>query len=100
MDNSGKEKEALALIAEAEKKTKSSQSFFASMFGGSSKLEEACEMYIRAANMFKMAKNWSAKHHVSIAEIYESELVDIDKASVCVCVCVCVSGPPALWGFY
>ncbi|MGH0169611.1 UNVERIFIED_CONTAM: hypothetical protein FKN15_056645 [Acipenser sinensis] len=59
MDNSGKEKEALALIAEAEKKTKSSQSFFASMFGGSSKLEEACEMYIRAANMFKMGKNWS-----------------------------------------
>ncbi|KAK1150736.1 alpha-soluble NSF attachment protein [Acipenser oxyrinchus oxyrinchus] len=141
MDNSGKEKEALALIAEAEKKMKSSQSFFANMFGGSSKLEEACEMYARAANMFKMAKNWSAagnafaqagqlhlqqqskhdaatsfidagnafkkadpqeainclnraieiytdmgrftiaaKHHVSIAEIYESELVDIDKA--------------------
>ncbi|MGH0179535.1 UNVERIFIED_CONTAM: hypothetical protein FKN15_001487 [Acipenser sinensis] len=60
MDNSGKEKEALALIAEAEKKMKSSQSFFANMFGGSSKLEEACEMYARAANMFKMAKNWSA----------------------------------------
>ncbi|RXM34044.1 Beta-soluble NSF attachment protein [Acipenser ruthenus] len=33
MDNSGKEKEALALIAEAEKKMKSSQSFFANMFG-------------------------------------------------------------------
>uniref|UniRef100_A0A669DN23 N-ethylmaleimide-sensitive factor attachment protein, beta b n=1 Tax=Oreochromis niloticus TaxID=8128 RepID=A0A669DN23_ORENI len=104
-------------------------------------LEEACEMYCRAANMFKMAKNWSgagnafckaarlhlqlqnkhdcatsfidagnaykksdpneaikclnaaidiytdmgrftiaAKHHISIAEIYESELVDIEKA--------------------
>ncbi|XP_060779979.1 N-ethylmaleimide-sensitive factor attachment protein, alpha b [Neoarius graeffei] len=141
MDNSAKEKEAMVLMAEAEKKVKSSQSFFGSLFGGSSKMEEACDMYGRAANMFKMAKNWSAagnafcqaallhlqiqskhdaatnfidagnafkkadpqeaincliraieiytdmgrftiaaKHHVSIAEIYESELVDIDKA--------------------
>uniref|UniRef100_A0A3Q1J868 N-ethylmaleimide-sensitive factor attachment protein, beta b n=1 Tax=Anabas testudineus TaxID=64144 RepID=A0A3Q1J868_ANATE len=108
---------------------------------GHHKVEEACEMYCRAANMFKMAKNWSAagnafcktarlqmqlqnkhdcatsfidagnaykksdpneaikclnaaidiytdmgrftiaaKHHISIAEIYESELVDIEKA--------------------
>ncbi|KAG5269049.1 N-ethylmaleimide-sensitive factor attachment protein, alpha b [Sardina pilchardus] len=141
MDNSGKEKEAMALMAEAEKKVKSSQSFFGSLFGGSSKQEEACDMYARAANMFKMAKNWSAagnafsqaallhlqmqskhdaatnfidagnafkkadpqeainclnraieiytdmgrftiaaKHHITIAEVYETELVDIDKA--------------------
>ena len=33
MDNSGKEKEAMALMAEAEKKMKSSQSFFGSLFG-------------------------------------------------------------------
>uniref|UniRef100_A0A7N5ZZ03 N-ethylmaleimide-sensitive factor attachment protein, alpha b n=1 Tax=Anabas testudineus TaxID=64144 RepID=A0A7N5ZZ03_ANATE len=140
MDNSGKEKEAMALMAEAEKKLKSSQSFFGSLFGGSSKLEEACDMYVRAANMYKMAKNWcaagnafsqaahlhlqmqskhdaatnfidagnafkkadpqeainclnraieiytdmgrftiAAKHHITIAEIYETELVDIDK---------------------
>ncbi|XP_028979127.1 N-ethylmaleimide-sensitive factor attachment protein, alpha b [Esox lucius] len=141
MDNSGKEKEASALMAEAEKKLKSSQSFFGALFGGSSKVEEACDMYARAANMYKMAKNWSAagnafcqaarlhlqvqskhdaatnfidagnafkkadpqeainclnraieiytdmgrftiaaKHHISIAEIFETELVDIDKA--------------------
>uniref|UniRef100_A0A6I8SUM9 NSF attachment protein alpha n=1 Tax=Xenopus tropicalis TaxID=8364 RepID=A0A6I8SUM9_XENTR len=140
MDNSGKEKEALQLLAEADKKVKSSQSFFSGLFGGSSKMEEACDLYARAANMFKMAKNWSAagnafcqaaqihlqvqskhdaatnfvdagnafkksdpqgkrgpscllnesfffskftiaaKHHISIAEIYESELVDIEKA--------------------
>ncbi|XP_039454703.1 N-ethylmaleimide-sensitive factor attachment protein, beta b isoform X2 [Oreochromis aureus] len=110
-------------------------------YWGHHKVEEACEMYCRAANMFKMAKNWSgagnafckaarlhlqlqnkhdcatsfidagnaykksdpneaikclnaaidiytdmgrftiaAKHHISIAEIYESELVDIEKA--------------------
>ncbi|XP_076867282.1 N-ethylmaleimide-sensitive factor attachment protein, alpha a isoform X1 [Brachyhypopomus gauderio] len=141
MDYSGKEKEAMALIAEADKKMKTSGSFFGTFFGSSSKAEEACDMYVRAANMFKMAKNWhaagdafckaaklqlqiqskhdaamhfidagnaykkadpqeaikcltraidiytdmgrftiAAKHHISIAEIYESELVDTDKA--------------------
>nr|KAF6272686.1 NSF attachment protein alpha [Myotis myotis] len=141
MDNSGKEAEAMALLAEADRKVKNSQSFFSGLFGGSSKTEEACEIYARAANMFKMAKNWSAagnafcqaaqlhlqlqnkhdaatcfvdagnafkkadpqeainclmraieiytdmgrftiaaKHHISIAEIYETELVDIEKA--------------------
>lgn len=141
MDNSGKEKEASALMAEAEKKVKSSQSFLGGLFGGSSKLEEACDLYTRAANMYKMAKNWcaagnafsqaallhlqmqskhdaatnfidagnafkkadpqeainclnraieiytdmgrftiAAKHHITIAEIFETELVDIDKA--------------------
>ncbi|XP_029372966.1 N-ethylmaleimide-sensitive factor attachment protein, alpha b isoform X3 [Echeneis naucrates] len=102
MEHSGKEKEAMALMAEAEKKVKSSTSFFGALFGGSSKLEEACDMYVRAANMYKMAKNWceainclnraieiytdmgrftiAAKHHITIAEIFETELVDIDKA--------------------
>uniref|UniRef100_A0AAQ5XKX6 N-ethylmaleimide-sensitive factor attachment protein, beta b n=1 Tax=Amphiprion ocellaris TaxID=80972 RepID=A0AAQ5XKX6_AMPOC len=141
MDNSGKEKEAIQLMADADKKVKSSGSFLGGMFGGGHhKVEEACEMYCRAANMFKMAKNWSAagnafckaarlhmqlqnkhdcatsfidagnaykksdpneaikclnasidiytdmgrftiaaKHHISIAEIYESDLVDIEK---------------------
>uniref|UniRef100_A0A8P4KEL8 N-ethylmaleimide-sensitive factor attachment protein, alpha b n=1 Tax=Dicentrarchus labrax TaxID=13489 RepID=A0A8P4KEL8_DICLA len=147
MDNSGKEKEAMALIAEAEKKMKSSTSFFGALFGGSSKTEEACDMYVRAANMYKMAKNWcaagnafsqaarlhlqmqskhdaatnfidagnafkkadpqeainclnraieiytdmgrftiAAKHHISIAEIYETELVDIDKVRSNICL--------------
>ncbi|KAK2500822.1 hypothetical protein MC885_013688 [Smutsia gigantea] len=142
MNNSGKEAEAIALLAEAERKVKNSQSFFSGLFGGSSKIEEACEIYTRAANMFKMAKKWSAagnafcqaaqlhlqlpskhdaaacfvdagnsfkkadpqeainclmraieiytdmgrftiaaKHHISIAEIYETELVDIEKVS-------------------
>ncbi|MCI4394521.1 hypothetical protein PGIGA_G00169910 [Pangasianodon gigas] len=141
MDYSGKEKEAMALIAEADKKMKMSGSFFGTFFGSSSKAEEACDMYTRAANMFKMAKNWraagdafckaakvhlktqskhnaavsfidagnaykkadpqeaikclsraidiytdmgrftiAAKHHITVAEIYESDLLDIDKA--------------------
>ncbi|KFV05435.1 Beta-soluble NSF attachment protein, partial [Pterocles gutturalis] len=29
-------------------------------FRGNTRVEEACEMYTRAANMFKIAKNWSA----------------------------------------
>ncbi|KAK1787586.1 hypothetical protein P4O66_016085 [Electrophorus voltai] len=141
MDGSGREREAWALTAEADKKMKTLGSLFGTFFGSSSKAEEACDMYVRAANMFKMAKNWhaagdafrkaaklrlrmqskhdaavhfidagnaykktdpqeaiqcltraidiytdmgrftiAAKHHISVAEIYESELVDIDKA--------------------
>uniref|UniRef100_A0AAZ3PYW3 Beta-soluble NSF attachment protein n=1 Tax=Oncorhynchus tshawytscha TaxID=74940 RepID=A0AAZ3PYW3_ONCTS len=60
MDNSGKEKEAIQLMADADKKVKTSGSFLGGMFGGPHKVEEACEMYCRAANMFKMAKNWNA----------------------------------------
>ncbi|XP_006902961.1 PREDICTED: beta-soluble NSF attachment protein isoform X3 [Elephantulus edwardii] len=102
MDNAGKEREAVQLMAEADKRVKASHSFLRGLFGGNTRIEEACEMYTRAANMFKMAKNWSeainclnaaidiytdmgrftiaAKHHITIAEIYETELVDIEKA--------------------
>lgn len=58
----GNEQKAMQLMAEAEKKL-SSKSFFGSLFGNSSKAEEAVERYQRAANMFKMAKNWSAAGH-------------------------------------
>uniref|UniRef100_A0A4W4EET2 N-ethylmaleimide-sensitive factor attachment protein, alpha b n=1 Tax=Electrophorus electricus TaxID=8005 RepID=A0A4W4EET2_ELEEL len=151
MDGSGREREAWALTAEADKKMKTSGSLFGTFFGSSSKAEEACDMYVRAANMFKMAKNWhaagdafrkaaklrlrmqskhdaavhfidagnaykktdpqeaiqcltraidiytdmgrftiAAKHHISVAEIYESELVDIDKYGL---PCNSVTGP-------
>lgn len=29
---------------------------------GNTRVEEACEMYTRAANMFKIAKNWSGEY--------------------------------------
>ncbi|XP_049845160.1 alpha-soluble NSF attachment protein [Schistocerca gregaria] len=135
------EQKAMQLMAEAEKKLNSSKGFFGSLFGGSSKLEEAVECYQRAANMFKMAKKWgqagnafceaanlhaksgsrhdaatnfvdaancykkseperavasllraieiytdmgrftmAAKHHQSIAELYETENVDLERA--------------------
>lgn len=136
------EEKAVEMISQAEKKVKSAQGFFGGMFGGSSKIDDAVELYLRAANMFKMAKKWSAagtafteasqlqlnqlqnkheaaqhyvdaancykksdneeavkclenaidiftdmgrfvmaaKHHISIGEIYESNIVDLEKA--------------------
>jgi len=136
------EERANALVLEAQKKMDSTKSFFGRMFSGQSKFEEACELYTRAANSYKMAKKWSAagnafcesgkiqlnqiqskheaasqyveaancyrkndfeeainclqiaieiftemgrfsiaaKHHVTVAEIYESNLMDIDQA--------------------
>ncbi|XP_012267694.2 alpha-soluble NSF attachment protein [Athalia rosae] len=135
------EQKAIQLMAEAEKKLTSSKGIFSSLFGGTSKVEEAVECYQRAANLFKMAKKWgaagnafcqaaslhgkagsrhdaatnyvdaancykksnpnevvdcllkaieiytdmgrftmAAKHHQSIAEMYESESVDLERA--------------------
>ncbi|KAM8853749.1 alpha-soluble NSF attachment protein-like isoform 1-T1 [Synchiropus picturatus] len=59
MDHSGKEQEAEALKREADKKASSVGALVGRMFGGSSKPEEACDLYIKAANMFKMTKNWT-----------------------------------------
>lgn len=50
---------AQQLMAEAEKKV-SSRGFFGSLFGGSSRIEDAVECYQRAANLFKMAKSWDS----------------------------------------
>uniref|UniRef100_A0A0N4ZJW4 Alpha-soluble NSF attachment protein n=1 Tax=Parastrongyloides trichosuri TaxID=131310 RepID=A0A0N4ZJW4_PARTI len=44
-------------IEEAEKKAKGGKSFFG-MFGGGRNVEDACELYIQAGNLFKIAKNW------------------------------------------
>lgn len=135
------EEKAIELIAQAEKKVKSSQGFLGGLFGGASKLEDATEMYINAGNMFKMAQKWSAagkafleaahlqinlqskheagqryvdagncfkktdveeavrafemainiytdmgrftmaaKHHITVAEMYEGNAVDLEKA--------------------
>lgn len=52
------EQKAMQLIAEAEKKLSSSKTFLGSLFGGSSKVEEAVDCYLRAGNLFKMAKKW------------------------------------------
>lgn len=55
------EEKAHQYLAEAEKKMKSSGSLMSSLFGsGSSKLDDASELYQKAGNAFKMAKNWIA----------------------------------------
>lgn len=54
------EKKGIELVDEAERKLRSAQGFFGSLFGGSTKVEDACELYHRAANAFKMAKKWTA----------------------------------------
>ncbi|CAG0879672.1 unnamed protein product [Cyprideis torosa] len=129
------------LLAEARKKINSPKGLLGSLFGSSGKAEEAVELFERAANSFKMAKQWNkagkafceaaqlenrngsrhneatkyvdaancfrktdpgeavkclmkavevytdmgrftmaAKHHQTIAEICETELVDLEKA--------------------
>ncbi|XP_015783704.1 alpha-soluble NSF attachment protein [Tetranychus urticae] len=135
------EAKANQYIQEAQKKLNASKSFLGGLFGGSSRVEEAIELYIKGANLFKMAKKWmaagnafteaaslhlksgskhdaascyvdagncykkvdpqeavnsilkaieiytdmgrfsiAAKHHMTVAEIYENEAVDIEKA--------------------
>ncbi|KAG8232653.1 hypothetical protein J437_LFUL012613 [Ladona fulva] len=54
------EQKAMQLMAEAEKKLHSSKGFFGALFGGSAKVDDAIECYQRAANTFKMAKNWGS----------------------------------------
>ncbi|XP_062502330.1 alpha-soluble NSF attachment protein-like [Corticium candelabrum] len=134
------ESKAAELMAQAERQVKSASGFIGRIFGGSAKLEEAADLYARAANSFKMAKKWSAagnafeqaasiaerlqtkhecaqkfvdaascykkssfqdaircfnraieiftdmgrftiaaKHHVTIAEIYETDVVDVEQ---------------------
>ncbi|XP_033115975.1 alpha-soluble NSF attachment protein-like isoform X1 [Anneissia japonica] len=81
------EQKGKELMAEAEKKVRSSQTFFGSLFGGSTtKLEEASEIYQRAANSFKMAKAWSAAGNA----FYETAKIHLrlqnkhDAATACV----------------
>lgn len=53
------EQKARQLIAEAEKKlSSSSKGFFSQFIGGGNKTDEAIDCYVRAGNMFKLARKW------------------------------------------
>jgi alpha-soluble NSF attachment protein len=53
------EKKAQEMMAEAEKKLTATKGFFGNLFsGGSSRADDAIELYQRAANTFKMCKKW------------------------------------------
>jgi alpha-soluble NSF attachment protein len=54
-----REQEGHAFMAAAEKRSETKGGFFKSMFGGSSgKGEEAADLFVKAANSFKLAKAW------------------------------------------
>ncbi|XP_072384286.1 alpha-soluble NSF attachment protein-like [Diabrotica undecimpunctata] len=59
MINMSNLQKAQQLLAEAKKKT-SSRGFFDFLFGSSNRTEDAVRCYIRAANLFKMEKQWDA----------------------------------------
>lgn len=72
MASSADEEKAKQYWMEAEKKLKSSNSFMSSIFkSGSSKLDEAAELFQKAGNLFKIAKNWTSagRSYCNAAEI-------------------------------
>eukprot|EP00092_Neocalanus_flemingeri_P101350 GFUD01129591.1.p1 GENE.GFUD01129591.1~~GFUD01129591.1.p1 ORF type:complete len:293 (-),score=128.24 GFUD01129591.1:136-1014(-) len=84
------EQKALQLVEEAEKKLGAKSGFLSSLFGGSSKTDEALEMLARAANMFKMAKKWSqagntfskiGNHHVKEGAKHDAATNYVDAAN-------------------
>jgi alpha-soluble NSF attachment protein len=68
------EAKARQKLAEAEKKGKKSGGLF-SFLGGGGGSNEATDLYVQAANLFKVAKNWSAAGDafVRAAEIHGSQ---------------------------
>eukprot|EP00096_Caligus_rogercresseyi_P016672 TRINITY_DN946_c0_g1_i4.p1 TRINITY_DN946_c0_g1~~TRINITY_DN946_c0_g1_i4.p1 ORF type:complete len:290 (-),score=96.06 TRINITY_DN946_c0_g1_i4:129-998(-) len=79
-----------ALIAEAEKKLKSSKTFLGGLFGGQSSQDEAMELYARAGNAFKMSKKWPeagntfvtlAGHYTKMGNKHEAATNFVDAAN-------------------
>jgi len=60
----------MELMAEADKMVKSGRGFFSSFFGGSTKIEDACEKYVRAGNQFKVTQTSSITINQSINCIF------------------------------
>jgi alpha-soluble NSF attachment protein len=56
------EQKAMQLMAEAEKKLHSSKGFLGSLFGGSSKVEEAVECYQRASHTMLAFRYYRQKY--------------------------------------
>ena len=77
------EERANGFMEEAHKKIESSKTFFGSMFGGRSKIEDAAELYLRAANSYKMAKKWSAagKAFTEVAKLQLEQLQSKHEAA-------------------
>lgn len=72
---SPEEQQGQKYLAEAEKKSQGKTGFLTSVFGsGGSRVDDAIELYCKAANCFKMAKNWGAAGSAfeEAAKLYES----------------------------
>jgi len=54
------ERKGQALVSEADKKLRTVSGVFGSLFRGNDKTDEAAELYCKAANSFKVAKNWNS----------------------------------------
>ena len=50
-----KEKRAMEIMQEGDQLAKSGKGFLNQWFGGSSKLEQACQKYVDAGNLFKVS---------------------------------------------
>ncbi|XP_040580813.1 alpha-soluble NSF attachment protein isoform X1 [Lepeophtheirus salmonis] len=84
------ENKGFALIAEAEKKLKSSKTFLGGLFGGQNSQDEAMELYSRAGNAFKMGKKWPeagntfvtlAGHHTKMGNKHDAATNFVDAAN-------------------
>lgn len=78
------EQKAIQLIAEAEKKLNSSKGFLSSLLGsGGNKVDEAIDLYLQAANKFKMAKKWSAAGNAfaEAASLHQKNANKLDAAT-------------------
>eukprot|EP00731_Ephydatia_muelleri_P027295 Em0019g168a len=54
------ERKAMEYTEQAEKKIKSATGFLGNLFGGPAKMEEAADLYVKAANAYKIAKKHTA----------------------------------------
>ena len=72
------EQKAHQLVEEARAKLRGTSSgFFSFIFGGSSKEEEGLEMLGRAANLYKMSKNWGKAGMLSLVKKEEIAVMNI-----------------------
>ena len=85
------EQKANQLVTEAESKLRGASSgFFGFLFGGSNKEDEGLEMLGRAANLYKMAKNWGkagntftkiASHHAKKGSKHDAATSFVEAAN-------------------
>ena len=79
-----KNQKASELMLQAERKAKFASSVIGGLFGRASKFEHAADLYIRAANAFKVAKNYegSGQAFTEAAKLYQEKLEYCHDAAI------------------